>query len=52
MGSDTEDAINTLFNTILQRFQKAHETSNDRKSEFIPQIYELLHYHFQKRKKI
>ena len=49
MGSDTEDAIDTLFNTIWQRFQKAHETSNDRKSEFIPQSVELLYYHFQKR---
>ena len=52
MGSDTEDVIDTLFNTILQRFQKARETSNDRKSEFIPQNFELLYYHFQKREKI
>ena len=49
MGSVTEDVIDILFNTILQRFQKAHETSNDRKSEFIPQSAELLYYHFQKR---
>ena len=26
MGSDTEDVIDTLFNTILQRFQQAQET--------------------------
>ena len=30
MGSDTEDVIDTLFNTILQRFQQAKETSNDK----------------------
>ena len=47
MGSDTEDVINTLFNTILQRFQQAQETSNDKGSEFIPESVELL-YSFQK----
>ena len=30
MGSDTEDVTDTLFNTILQRFQQAQETSNDK----------------------
>ena len=48
MGSDTEDVIDTLFNTILQRFQQAQETSNDKGSEFIPESVELLHYYFQK----
>ena len=48
MGSDTADVINTLFNTLLQRFQHAQETSNDKGSEFIPESGELLHYHFQK----
>ena len=48
MGSDTEDVINTLFNTILQRFQQAQETSNDKGSEFIPESVELLYYNFQK----
>ena len=47
MGSDTEDVIDTLFNTILQRFQQAQETSNDKGSEFIPESVELL-YSFQK----
>ena len=47
MGSDTEDVINTLFSTILQRFQQAQETSNDKGSEFIPESVELL-YSFQK----
>ena len=43
MGSDTEDVIDTLFNTILQRFQQAQETSNDKGSEFIPESVELLY---------
>ena len=48
MGSDTEDVIDTLFNTILQRFQQAQETSNDKGSKFIPESAELLYYHFRK----
>ena len=42
MGSDTEDAIDRLFNILLQRFQHAQETSNERGSEFIPDSDELL----------
>ena len=34
MGSDTENAIDTLFNTILDRIQQAIETSNERGSRF------------------
>ena len=34
MGTDTDGAINRLFDTLLQRFQQAIETSNDRGSEF------------------
>ena len=48
MVSDAEDVIDTLFNTILQRFQQAQETSNDKGSEFIPESVELLYYYFQK----
>ena len=48
MGSDTEDVNNTLFNTLLQRFQHAQETSNDKGSEFITESVELLYYHFQR----
>ena len=48
MGSDTEDVIDKLFNTLLQRFQNAQETSNERGSEFIPDSVELLYYHFQR----
>ena len=48
MGSDTEDVIDKLFNTLLQRFQHSQETSNERGSEFIPDSVELLYYHFQR----
>ena len=48
IGSDTEDVIDKLFNTLLQRFQCAQETSNERGSEFIPDSVELLFYHFQR----
>ena len=48
MVSDTEYVIDTLFNTLLQRFQHAQETSNDKGSKFIPESVELLYYHFQK----
>ena len=34
MGSNTNDVIDRLFDTLLQRFQQAIETSNDRGSEF------------------
>ena len=34
MGSDTENSIDTLFNTILDRIQQAIETSNERGSRF------------------
>ena len=48
MGSDTEDVIDKLFNTLLQRLQRAQEISNERGSEFIPDSVELLYYHFQR----
>ena len=48
MGSNTKDVIDKLFNTLLQRFQKAQETSNERGSEFIPDSVELLYYNFQR----
>ena len=46
MGSDTKNVIDTLFNTLLQNFQCAQETSNERWSEFIPDSVEILHYDF------
>ena len=48
MGSDTENVIDTLFNTLLQNFQRIQETSNERGSEFIPDIVELLEYELHK----
>ena len=48
MGSDTENVINTLFNTLLQNFQRIQETSNERRSEFIPDSFELLEYELHK----
>ena len=48
MGSDTNDVIDRLFYTLLQRFQRAQETSNDRGSEFILDTVELLYYHFHR----
>ena len=48
MGSDTENVINTLFNTPLQKFQRIQETSNERRSEFIPDSVKLLGYELHK----
>ena len=46
MGSNTDDAIDTLFDTLLQRFRKAIETSNDSGSGFIHKNVALLYYYF------
>ena len=48
MGSDTENIIDMLFNTILNRIQEAMETSNERGSGFTHDSVGLLYYHFQK----
>ena len=48
MGSDTENVIDTLFNTLLQNFQRIQETSNERGSKFIPDRVELLEYELHK----
>ena len=48
MGRDTENAIDTLFNTILNRIQQAIETSNERGSGFTHDSVGLLYYHFQR----
>ena len=48
MGSDTENIIDTLFNTILNRIQEAMETSNERGSGFTHKSIGLLYYHFQR----
>ena len=46
--SDTENAIDTLFNTILGRIQQAIETSNERGSGFSHECVALFYYYFQK----
>ena len=35
MGNNTDENIDQLFNTLLQRFQEAKETSFERWSKFI-----------------
>ena len=48
MGSDTENIIDMLFNTILNRIQEAVETSNERGSGFTHDSVGLLYYYFQR----
>ena len=48
MGSGADDIIDRLFDTILQRFQEAEETSNERGSGFIHENVGLLYYYFHK----
>ena len=48
MGGDTENTIDTFFNTILNRIQQAMETSNEKRSGFTHDSVGLLYYHFQK----
>ena len=48
MGSDTDDIIDELFTTILERFQESRETSNDKGSQFIHESVDLLYYCFHK----
>ena len=48
MDSDTENIVDTLFNTISNRVQEAMETSNERGSGFTRDSVELLYYYFQR----
>ena len=48
MGSDTKNGIDTLFNAILEKNQKAIETSNERGSGFCHESVALLYYCFQR----
>ena len=47
MGSDTDDVIDNLFDTVIQIFHEAIETS-ERGSELIHESLALLYYYFQK----
>ena len=49
MGSDTENIINILFNTILNRIQEAMETSNESGSGFTHESVRLLYYNFHRK---
>ena len=46
MGSDTNEVIDRLFDTMFQRFQKTKETSFERGSEFIFENVDLLYYYY------
>ena len=48
MGADTDDTIDRLFDTLLQRFQKAIETSHGNGSGFTHGNVALLYYYFMK----
>ena len=48
MAGDTENIIDKLFNTILNRIQQAMETTNERGSGFTHDTVGLLYYYFQK----
>ena len=49
MGTDTDAAINKLFNTTLQRFQQAINISTkEGGSKLTHESVALLHYYFQK----
>ena len=48
MGTDTDEVIDILFDTMLQRFQEAIETSSKKGSEFITEIVDLLYYYFHR----
>ena len=47
MGNNTDDAIDRLFDTLLQRFQQVLQTSI-KESEFTHESVTLLYYYFQK----
>ena len=48
MGSNTDDVIDKLFDTTLQKFQQAIEASHKRGSGFIHESVALLYYYFRK----
>ena len=47
MGSETDDLIDELFKSFLQRYQKKLENSMNG-SEFVFNSVDLLYYHLQK----
>ena len=47
MGSETDDIINKLFKSLLQRYQEGLEKTI-KESDFVPDSIDLLYYHFHK----
>ena len=47
MGSETDDIINKLFKSLLQRYQEGLEKTI-KESDFVPDGIDLLYYHFHK----
>ena len=48
MGSETDNINDELFESLLQRYQKAKEESRKRGSEFIHKYVDLLYYNLHK----
>ena len=48
MGSNTGEVVHKPFKSMLQIFQKAQETTSERRSEFIFENVDSLYYYFQK----
>ena len=48
MSSETDDISDELFESLLQRYQKAKEESNQRASKFIDENVDLLYYYLHK----
>ena len=46
IGSDADGVIDRLFDTMLQKYQEARETSFERESEVIFENVDLLYYYF------
>ena len=44
MGSDTDQVLDKLSDTLLERFQEARERSFERGSKFIFENFDLLYY--------
>ena len=48
MGSETDDIIDELFESLLQKYQEGLEESMRRGSNFVFDSVDLLYYHLQK----
>ena len=48
MGEEKDDIIDELFESLLQRYQKAKEESNKKGSEFVFESVDLMYYHLHK----